>query len=311
MKKYKETEKGFYGCYWPCGGKESDVAVMAMLGDDCEDHVAKSGVRWLHKKFGVNVLTLSPAHKDYSHHNLPVERIGAAIEYLKGKGNKKFGIAGASTTGMFSLIAASYYPEITLTIAMTPSDFVMEGFYQGKRDGMAEWPGEGESTASWQGEPLPYLPFVYRHPEYYQKMKADAKKSKDMLVSRGVFDDSEKAHPIREEEFIKVERIKGKLLLIGAEDDVLWDTARYIRRMEERLSRLPHECEVESMIYDHATHFVFPESLLKQMTPIGGSLFVGLFKAGRDYKKECKEARVDIDLRTTRAIQNWISEGER
>ena len=142
-------------------------------------------------------------------------------------------------------------------------------------------------------------------------MKADAKKSKDMLVSRGVFDDSEKAHPIREEEFIKVERIKGKLLLIGAEDDVLWDTARYIRRMEERLSRLPHECEVESMIYEHATHFVFPESLLKQMMPVGGSLFVGLFKAGRDYKKECKEARIDIDLRTTRAIQNWISEGER
>ena len=239
MKKIKETEKGFYGCYWPCEEKESDVAIIAMLGDDCEDHVAKSGARWLHKKFGVNVLTLSPAHKDYSHHNLPVERIGASIEYLKSKGNRKFGIAGASTTGMFALIAASYYPEITLTIAMTPSDFVMEGFYQGKRDGMNEWPGEGESTASWQGEPLPYLPFAYRHPEYYQKMKDDAKKSKDMLVSRGVFDDSEKVHPIREEEFIKVERIKGKLLLIGAEDDVLWDTARYIRRMEEQGERLP------------------------------------------------------------------------
>ncbi len=136
MKKIKETEKGFYGCYWPCEEKESDVAIIAMLGDDCEDHVAKSGARWLHKKFGVNVLTLSPAHKDYSHHNLPVERIGASIEYLKSKGNRKFGIAGASTTGMFALIAASYYPEITLTIAMTPSDFVMEGFYQGKRDGM-------------------------------------------------------------------------------------------------------------------------------------------------------------------------------
>lgn len=44
--------------------------------------------------------------------------------------------------------------------------------------------------------------------------------------------------------------------------------------------------------------------------PIAGSLFVGLFKAGRDYKKECKEARVDIDRRTTLAIENWISEGK-
>lgn len=308
MKKIKETEKGFYGCYWPCSGKDSENAIIAMFGDDCEDYVAKSGARWMHKKFGVNVLTLSPAHKDYGHHNLPVERIGAAIEYLKSKGNKRFGIAGASTTGMFALIAASFYPEITLTLAMTPSDFVMEGFYRGNRDGCEEWPGEGESTASWQGQPLPYLPFVYRHPEYFRKMKADAKVNKDMIVSRGVFDDSEKAHPIKEEEFIKVERIKGKLLLIGAEDDVLWDTAKYIRRMEARLARLPHECDVESMIYEHATHFVFPESLLKTMLPVGGSLFVGVFKAGRDYKKECREARIDIDRRVSAAIKNWTAE---
>lgn len=31
-----------------------------------------------------------------------------AIEYLKAQGNKKIGIAGASTTGMLSLVAASY-----------------------------------------------------------------------------------------------------------------------------------------------------------------------------------------------------------
>ena len=307
MKKYKETEKGFYGCYWPCTSNDSDKAIIAMLGDDCEDYMTRSCVKWFHKKFGINVLTLSPAHKDYGHHNLPVERIGAAIEYLKSKGNKRFAIEGASTTGMYALIASSYYPEISLTIAMTPSDFVMEGFYRGKKDGCDEWPGEGESTASWNGEPLPYLPFVYRHPEYYRKMKADAKINHDLIVSRGVFDDSEKAHPIREEEFIKVERIKGKLLLIGAEDDVLWDTVKYIKRMEERLSRIPNECEVESLIYEHATHFVFPESLLKQMLPIGGSLFVGLFKAGRDYKKECKAARIDIDKRMSDAIFHWIN----
>ena len=139
-------------------------------------------------------------------------------------------------------------------------------------------------------------------------MKDDAKVNKDLIVSRPVFDDSEKAHPIQEEEFIKVERIKGKLLLIGAEDDVLWDTAKYIRRMKERLSRIPNECEVECAIYEHATHFVFPESLLKAMMPVGGSLFVGLFKAGRDYKKECKEARIDIDRRVRKAVNTWKNE---
>ena len=139
MEKIKETQKGFYGCYWPLEG--STCAIIAMLGDDCEDYMAKVAVKWMQNTYGVSMLTLSPGHKDYSHHNLPVERIGAAITYLKERGIKKISIAGASTTGMYALIAASYYPEITLTIAMTPADFVMEGFYQGKRDGQTEWPG--------------------------------------------------------------------------------------------------------------------------------------------------------------------------
>lgn len=303
MKKIKETEKGFYGCYWPVEG--SRCAILAMLGDDCEDYMAKSAVKWLQKKFQVSVLTLSPAHKDYSHHNLPVERIGAAITYLKAQGIEKFGIAGASTTGMYALLAASYYPEITLTIAMTPADFVMEGFYQGKRDGQTEWPGDGESSASWEGKPLPYLPYAYRHPEYGKKMKEEAKKGGDLIASREIFVASEKAHPIREEEFIKIERIQGKLLLIGAKDDVLWETEKYIKRMEKRLEEREHTCEVESYIYEHATHFVFPEGMVKTILPVGGDLLTRVFAAGRKFPKECKAARIDIDRRITQAVDAW------
>ncbi len=303
MKKIKETGKGFYGCYWPVEG--SRCAILAMLGDDCEDYMARSAVKWLQKKFQVSVLTLSPAHKDYSHHNLPVERIGAAITYLKAQGIEKFGIAGASTTGMYALLAASYYSEITLTIAMTPADFVMEGFYQGKRDGQTEWPGDGESSASWEGKPLPYLPYAYRHPEYGKKMKEEAKKGGDLIASREIFVASEKAHPIREEEFIKIERIKGKLLLIGAKDDVLWETEKYIKRMEKRLAEREHTCEVESYIYEHATHFVFPEGMVKTILPVGGDLLTRVFAAGRKFPKECKAARIDIDRRVTQAVNAW------
>lgn len=303
MRKIKETEKGFYGCYWPVEG--SRCAILAMLGDDCEDYMAKSAVKWLQKKFQVSVLTLSPAHKDYSHHNLPVERIGAAITYLKAQGIEKFGIAGASTTGMYALLAASYYSEITLTIAMTPADFVMEGFYQGKRDGQTEWPGDGESSASWEEKPLPYLPYAYRHPEYGKKMKEEAKKGGDLIASREIFVASEKAHPIREEEFIKIERIKGKLLLIGAKDDVLWETEKYIKRMEKRLEEREHTCEVESYIYEHATHFVFPEGMVKTILPVGGDLLTRVFAAGRKFPKECKAARIDIDRRITQAVNAW------
>ncbi|MBR1797776.1 MAG: acyl-CoA thioester hydrolase [Clostridiales bacterium] len=304
MVKEKITE-GFYGCYWPYEGAKA--AIIAMLGDDCEDYMAKRAVKWIHRSYGVSVMTLSPAHKDYGHHNMPVERIGNAIEYMKRKGINKFGIVGASTTGMLSLVAASYYPEITLTMAMSPSDFIMEGFYRGKKDGYTEWPGNNESTLSWQGEPLPYLPYAYRHPEYGMRLKEEAKEGGDMAAARKMFDESERLHPVQEEEKIKVERIKGKLLLIGAEDDVLWDTAKYIRRMEKRLQEKPHECEVQYLIYEHGTHFVFPEGFLKSVLPVGSGLLIRLFKAGKEFPAECRKTREDIDLKMSAAINEWKS----
>ena len=54
---------GFYGAYWACTGG-SDCAVIAMIGDDPEDRLARSAAKWLCGR-GVNVLTMSPGKKDY------------------------------------------------------------------------------------------------------------------------------------------------------------------------------------------------------------------------------------------------------
>ena len=298
-----ETD-GFYGAYWKCG-KTSDCAIIAMLGDDPEDYMARSAVKWL-LKLGVNVMTMSPGKKDYGHHNYPLERVETAIQWLKAHGNHKIGIAGASTTGTLALTAASFFPDLTLTIAMTPSDFIWQGFMQGKKDGCKEWPIPGESLFSWKGEPLPYMPFCYQHPQYWQVVAAESKKNGAMISSRKLFDDSEKAHPITEAEMIKVEKIQGKLMLIGADDDVLWDTGKYIRRMEKRLSAKPHTCQVEAVVYEHGTHFVFPEGMLKTMLPVGSGLFLKLaFREARQYPKECRQTRIDIEKRMRRAIRKW------
>ncbi len=298
---------GFYGAYWKCK-QNSHSAIIAMLGDDPEDYMARSCVKWLTKE-GMNVLTMSPGKKNYSHHNYPLERIEKAIEWLKNNGNDKIGIAGASTTGTLALTAASYFPDITLTIAMTPSDFVWQGFAQGKKDGCGEWPIEGESLFTYRGEQLPYMPFCYKHPEYWNVMRSEAKRNGNMTDSRKIFDDSEAAHPIREDEFIKVENIKGKLIMIGAEDDCLWNAARYVKRAAKRLEEKPHDCEVETVTYEHGTHFVFPESLLKTIFPVfSGLLLKIMFKAAKEHPKECKETRVDIERRITKAIKEWLKQ---
>ena len=55
-----EVEKdGFHGVYWQ-NKMPSNAAIIAMLGDDAEDYMAKSCVKWLQKQC-VNVLSMSPA----------------------------------------------------------------------------------------------------------------------------------------------------------------------------------------------------------------------------------------------------------
>ena len=295
---------GFYGVYWK-NKTPTNCAIIAMLGDDAQDYMAKRCVKWLMKK-GVNVLTTSPAKKNYSHHNYPLERIEKAIEWLKKNGNDKIGIAGASTTGTLALTAASYFPSITLTIAMTPSDFIWQGFEQGKKDDCTEWPREGESLFTYRGKPLPYMPFCYRHPEYGHVMQIEAKQTGNAMASRKIFDDSEAAHPITEDEFIKIENIKGTLVMIGAADDSLWNAAKYVKRAEKRLSERPHDCTVKTLVYEYGTHFVFPESLLKSIFPIGSGLLLKLmFKSAKEHPAECKQTRMDIEKTLVKTIGEW------
>ncbi|MCM1160441.1 MAG: acyl-CoA thioester hydrolase [Roseburia sp.] len=304
MKKihFEPEADGFYGAYWVCK-EQSDTAIILMLGDDPENYMAKSGVKWLHT-LGVNVMSMSPAKKDYGHHNYPLERIETAIAWLKKQGIRKIGIVGASTTGTLALTAASYFADITLTIGMTPSDFVWQGFMQGKKDGCREWAIEGESLFSYKGRPLPYMPFVYQHPDYWKVIAAESERTGDMINSWKLFDDSEKAHPHEEEEMIRVENIQGRLLLIEASDDVLWDTVKYIGRMGQGLESRPHNCKVEIATYEYGTHFVFPESMLRIMLPVFSGTFVKTaFQAARKYPEECKKTRMDIDRRVRKTIK--------
>lgn len=309
MKKqfFSNEKDGFYGTYYE-NPKGANCAMIGLFGDDPNDFMAKCGAKWLHKN-GVNVMCMSPDVKNYGHVNFPLERIETSIKWLKSHGNKKIGIMGMSTAGMDSLVAASYFPDITLTFGLTPSDFVWQGFEQGEKDGCKEWPIPDASTLSWQGKPLAYMPFVYAHPEYYHKIEEETKGSGDITRSTNLFIDSEKAREHTEEEMIKVENIKGKLIMVGADDDSFWEAGKYVRRMDKRLKERPHECDYEALTYEHGTHFVLPETMLRKALPVGLKFVMKfIFKAAKDYPKECEQTRKDIDRRLSAALKQWVAE---
>jgi hypothetical protein len=217
-----------------------------------------------------------------------------------------------STAGMYSLAAASFIPDITLTVGLTASDFIWQGFEQGRKDGCKEWPVPGASTLSKDGKPLPYMPFVYEHPKYWNVIMEETKGSGNYLCSRKIFDDSERDREHPEEEMIKIENIRGYLLLIGADDDTLWDAGKYVRRMKKRLEKKPHKCKYKAITYEYGTHFVLPESMLRIALPVGLKLFMRLmFKSAKDHPRECEQTRKDIDREIRNAIKIWMSGGRK
>lgn len=105
-------------------------------------------------------------------------------------------------------------------------------------------------------------------------------------------------------EMIKVENIKGRLFLVGAEDDSFWEAGKYIRRMDRRLKERPHTCEYVPLVYEHGTHFVLPESMLRMVLPVGLKFVLRfIFKAAKEYPDECEAARKDIDRRLSAALK--------
>ena len=107
MKKqiFRIETNGFNGAWYPCK-EDTDAGMILMLGDSSEDTMAKAGAKWMND-LGFHVMAMSADKKDYGHHNYPLERFGLAITYMKAHGCEKIGIAGASTTGMMALTAAS------------------------------------------------------------------------------------------------------------------------------------------------------------------------------------------------------------
>ena len=79
--------------------------------------------------------------------------------------------------------------------------------------------------------------------------------------------------------------------------------------MEQRLKERFHSCDYEAVVYEHGTHFVLPESMLRLALPVGLKLVLKfVFRAAKEYPNECEATRKDIDRRLSAAIQEWITE---
>ena len=295
--------RGFY--YQPPAG--SDRCLILLLGDEGNDFMSRSFAAWLTRTQQCAALCVAVRQEpgaDTGVHCWPIERIRAAAQWLTARGVQKVGILGLSMQAALALTAASLLPELRLVIALSPCDFVPWGFHQGRlgKAKDAEWPS-GTSAFSWQGKELLYQPAGLEKEAYWELFQKSTKEHKEPH-SIAVFERSEALHPIAEECFIRVEDIRGRLVLLGAEDDAMWDTARYIRRMQARLAdraALPPVVK----LFRHGTHFLFPERMVRSAVPLAGDLVSRVFAAGRSYPAECRAARQEVDALLTKILSDW------
>ena len=309
MKTIRFTEKsnGFCGLFSEIPG-EKEAAVILMNDDDPDDFLSNIGMKWLNQ-MGLAAMAVGPERSRKGLYNWPLESVENAVRYLKETGYKKIGICGMSAGGSMALSAAARIPDITLTIAMTPMDWVYWGYIHDGLDGASERPADSESSLTWRGKPLPCMPAPWKHPDYWNQIKEESKRRGDRIAGLNFHHLAEERRPLTEEIMIPIEAIQGRLLLAGAEDDVVWDTCRAIRRMEKRLEETENSCRWEALIYRHGSHFIFPESLLQLILPgfVADWILPLVFKETKGYVKECRESRVDLDRHIHKMIREWIA----
>ena len=309
MRKIPFTTKkdGFCGLFSPTA-ENTNAAIIVLEDGPPDSLLVKKALKWINL-MGISAMGIGPEKEMKGVHSWPLENIENAVHFLQSQGYEKFGVCGSSFGSNMALSAAARIPEITLTIAFTPMDWVYWGIFHDNLDRVPERPADGESAFTWRGEPLPYMPAPYKHPDYWNKFKEEGKQRGDGMAALKLHDLAEEKHPVTEAERIPVERINGYLILAGAKDDVAWNTCRGISRMKKKIEESECNCNLQVLIFDHCSHFIFPESLMKLLLPkfAVDLILPRFFSETKGYVKECRKNRIDLDEHIQATIKEWIS----
>lgn len=178
---------------------------------------------------------------------IPVELLDSARIWLSTRPEvdiDHLGVVGFSKGAEFALVAASVDPWITAVVAYAPSDMVWQGIGNG---------AEGATRSSWtrQGRELPFLSTRGTR-EAIVRGRHDGT---PIYLARVARANLAAASPAElKAAAIPVERSRAALLLIGGDDDQLWDSGASVTRLAGRLRRAGYAHPVQTLVYVGAGH---------------------------------------------------------
>ncbi|WP_162997994.1 acyl-CoA thioester hydrolase/BAAT C-terminal domain-containing protein [Brevundimonas lutea] len=153
--------------------------------------------------------------------DIRIDQIAELREWLRTRPEvdaERIALFGGSKGAEFALIAASKYPWLTSVVAIAPSDLVWEGW------GLETIEAEGvRSSFSFEGRPLPFMPYV----GFVDGLLAGP--GADLLK---IHEDGRAAHPEREADArIRIEDFPGPVMLVAGDADSEWKSGQMARNL--------------------------------------------------------------------------------
>lgn len=214
----------------------------------------------------------APGLSDYIS-NTRIEYFETALQWMHRELQPRDGfvaLSGQSRGGELVLLLASMFPQwVSAVIGYVPGALVHSA--QNASD-PALGPASREGPAwIFRGEPLPHLWQDNRSASWapWDEGAPPRRHAHALLTALQDADAVERSR-------IRVERIRGPVLLLSAADDGSWPSSLYSRMVKERLAQFRHPHAVEHLDFDAAGHsIVFPYVPTTQLVyahPVSGRL---------------------------------------
>jgi dienelactone hydrolase len=182
--------------------------------------------------------------------DIPVEYFSRGLDLLAAepRAGERFGVTGASRGGEAALLIGAYDERIAAVISVVGSGVLTPGI-DFRRGNLLDILAAGPASWTVRGERLAYLPHVI--PDEMRARIAQGKPVRLALAFPPPPDDPAELAKVA----IPVERTRGAVLLLSANDDGGWPSTRYSRVAFDRLTGAGHPFPFRHHVFD-AGHLI-------------------------------------------------------
>jgi len=213
-----------------------------------ENHLLKSGIAVL------NLAYFKAGNLSQAVREVPLEIIWNALTWLS-KQEKidaaHIGITGGSKGGELALLAGAEYAQIKAAVSILGSGVVWQGISTDPYHPVSSW--------TKGGIPYPFVKYSYPSGFINNRIAGKAITHEEMFQ---LFVESMSKNLVPEA-IIKVEKIKGPVMLISSEDDNLWPSAALCDIAYERLKTTNHPYAFQHLKGKGLQHGISSELWLK------------------------------------------------